>query len=85
MDKTGFAKDTAFIGHENLADPAFKKLKDLYQGDTIFHGETDDLKGILLLRRWIHQTIPIDNAGPYPGQEVRESIHYEALEWNRGQ
>ena len=51
-----------------------------YQLDTIFHGETDELKRILLIRNWIKKIIKIDNVGPYPGDGSVESILDQALE-----
>lgn len=41
-----------------------------YQTDTIFHGETDEFKRILLLRNWIRSKVPINDFGdPYPGND----------------
>src|SRR5437868_3044874 len=79
VDNPEFIPDTAFVGHEDLTSPQFKALKEKYQLDTIFHGEKDELKRILLLRNWIHNTIKIDNIGPYPGDGSVESILDEAL------
>ena len=74
-----FYPNTAFVGYEDLTSPKFKALKDKYQLDTIFQGETDELKRILLLRNWIKKIIKIDNVGPYPGDGSPESILDEAL------
>jgi len=74
-----FNPNTAFVGYEDLTSPKFKALKDKYQLDTIFHGETDELKRILLIRNWIKKIIKIDNVGPYPGDGSVESILDEAL------
>lgn len=74
-----FIPDTAFSGYENLSSPKFAALKEKYQLDTIFHGETDELKRILLLRNWIRSIIEIDNVGPYPDNGSPESILDEAL------
>ncbi|MEP6952196.1 MAG: transglutaminase-like domain-containing protein [Ginsengibacter sp.] len=76
---TEFVPDTAFTGHEDLSLTKFKTLKEKYHLDTIFHGETGELKRILLLRNWISKTIKIDNNGPYPGDGSPESILDEAL------
>ncbi len=41
-----------------------------YQTDTIFHGEQDEFKRILLLRNWIRSKVPINDFGdPYPGND----------------
>lgn len=71
--------NTVFLGYEDLSSPTFKALKNRYRLDTIFHGETDELKRILLLRSWIKKHISINNAGPYPGDGSAESILDEAL------
>ena len=77
--KTGIYSKHCFAGYENLSSPKFKALKEKYQLDTIFHGETNDLKRILLLRNWIRQIIPINDPGPHPGDGTCESILDHAL------
>jgi len=77
-DNPEFIPDTSFVSFENMASPKFSALKAKYQLDTIFHGETDELKRILLLRNWIKGQIKIDNQGPYPGDGSPESILDEA-------
>ena len=74
-----FIPNTAFVDYEDLSSPKFKALKEKYQLDTIFHGETDELKRILSLRHWISTHIKIDNYGPYAGNGSVESILDEAL------
>ncbi|HEX5027088.1 MAG TPA: transglutaminase domain-containing protein [Agriterribacter sp.] len=74
-----FIADTVFVGYEDLSSPKFNALKNRYRLDTIFHGETDELKRILLLRNWIKTHIKIDNTGPYPGDGSPESILDKAL------
>ena len=69
-----FIPNTVFVSHEDLASPKFAALKEKYQLDTIFHGETDEFKRILLLRNWIRSKIRIDDIGPYPGDGSAESI-----------
>jgi len=49
-----FFANTVFKSFEDISSPRFKALKEKYQLDTIFHGETDELKRILLLRNWIY-------------------------------
>src|SRR5215510_817096 len=60
-----FIPNTIFREYEDLTSPKFIALKEKYQLDTIFHGETDELKRILLLRHWVSRHIKIDNYGPY--------------------
>ena len=48
-----FKPNVEFQGYEDLNNPGFQHLKEKYQLDTIFHGETDEFKRILLLRHWI--------------------------------
>jgi hypothetical protein len=74
-----FYPDTVFRGFEDLESPKFAALKKTYQLDTVFHGETDEFKRILLLRHWIRNHIPIDNIGPYPGNGSAESILNEGM------
>jgi hypothetical protein len=74
-----FIPNTIFVGYEDISSPKFKALKIKYQIDTIFHGETDEFKRILLLRHWIRHIISIDNYGPYPGNGSAESILDEAI------
>jgi hypothetical protein len=65
-DNPKFIPNKVFIGNEDLASPKFSALKERYQLDTIFHGETNELKRILLLRNWIRMHITINDAGPHP-------------------
>ncbi len=82
VDNPAFAPDTAFVSFEDLASPKFAALKQKYQLDTIFHGEKDELKRILLLRNWIRSTIPINDPGPHPGDGSAESIIDEGIKGN---
>jgi hypothetical protein len=79
VENPEFIPDTAFAGYEDISFSKFKALKEKYQLDTIFHGETNELKRILLLRNWIRKIIHIDNIGPYPDNGSAESILDEAL------
>lgn len=72
----------AFSGYEDLTIPRFKTLKEKYQLDTVFHGETNEFRRILLLRNWIHRHIKINDNGPYPGDGSCESILDYALKGN---
>ena len=77
-----FIPDTAFVSFEDLTNPKFAALKTTYQLDTVFRGEKDELKRILLLRNWISRIIKIDDYGPYEGDGSVESILDEALKGN---
>lgn len=81
-DNPAFNPNTAFESYENLTNPKFAALKAKYQTDTIFHGETDELKRILLLRNWIRSVVPINDPGPHPGDGSPESILDHALKGN---
>jgi hypothetical protein len=72
--KPAMVTNSIFVSYEDQGSPKFAALKGKYQLDTIFHGETDELKRILLLRNWIRSKIRIDDAGPYPGDGSAESI-----------
>ncbi len=72
--------NTIFQGYEDLRSPAFAHLRDKYMLDTVFHGEKDEFKRILLLRHWIKSVIAINDFGdPYPGAGNVEAILDNAL------
>ena len=65
-----YLPNTAFASYEDITLPRFDSLKTKYQLDTVFHGETDEFKRILLLRNWIRNHISINDFGdPYPGDD----------------
>lgn len=75
-----YAANTAFTSFEDLSSPKFQALKNKYHTDTIFHGEQDEFKRILLLRNWISTTIKIsDFEDNYPGEGYAEGILDAAL------
>jgi len=81
MDNPTFKPNVEFLGYEDLTFPGFQNLREKYQLDTIFHGETDELQRILMLRHWIRSVISIENFGdPYPGDGYVERILDAALE-----
>jgi hypothetical protein len=81
VDNPPFRPNVAFEGSEDLSHPGFRRLIVKYQLDTVFHGETDEFKRILLLRHWIKTVIKIDDFGdPYPGGGYVEGILDAALE-----
>ena len=80
-DNPPYRPNTVFKGHEELTSPRFEHLRTKYRIDTVFHGEQDELKRILLLRHWIKSVISIDDYGdPYPGGNRVEGILDAALE-----
>jgi len=75
VSNPNFRNNTAFLSYENISLPKFDSLKQKYQLHTIFHGEQDELKRILLLRNWIRKQISINDYGdPYPGDGYAERI-----------
>jgi len=78
-DNPDFYANTTFKSYEDLTSPRFQALKEKYKLDTIFHGEKDELKRILLLRNWIRSVITINDPGPHPGDGTCESILDHAL------
>ncbi len=75
-----YRPNTEFQASEDLLSSKFEHLRIKYQLDTVFHGETDELKRILLLRHWIKSVIKIDDFGdPYPGGGYAEGILDAAL------
>ena len=76
-----FTPNTIFKSYEDLTLPKFQALKEKYQLDTVFHGEQDEFRRVLLLRNWIKQVIAIDNSGKdYPGKGQAEGILDAALQ-----
>ena len=76
-----YIPNTIFNASEDLTSPKFEHLRTKYQLDTVFHGETDEFKRILLLRHWIKTVMPIDDVGdPYPGSGYVDSILDAALD-----
>jgi hypothetical protein len=81
VDNPKYKPNTVFIGSEDLKSPKFNHLIEKYQLDTIFHGETNELKRILLLRHWIKSKVKINDTGdPYPGKGYVEGMLDCALE-----
>lgn len=65
-----YKPNIAFASYEDISLPRFDSLKAKYQLDTVFHGETDEFKRILLLRNWIRSHVSINDFGdPYPGAD----------------
>jgi hypothetical protein len=70
-----FRGNSAFYSFEDLSSPKFAALRSKYQLDTIFHGEQDEFKRMLLLRNWIRTVINIaDFEEAYPGDGFAENI-----------
>jgi len=78
-----FRPNTIFQGSEDLSSPKFSHLIAKYELDTIFHGETDEFKRILLLRHWIKSVVAINDSGPYPGNGNVEIMLDSALQGHR--
>ncbi|MEX2231367.1 MAG: hypothetical protein WD824_04365 [Cyclobacteriaceae bacterium] len=83
VDQSGnlpLKRNTAFRSYEDLSSPKFQALKEKYQLDTIFHGEQDEFRRMLLLRNWIRTVIHIGDFEPtYPGDGFAENIIDEGL------
>jgi hypothetical protein len=80
VENPAFRPNLAFHSGEDLTSPKFTHLINKYRLDTIFHGETDEFKRILLLRHWIKTVIAINDFGdPYPGEGNAEGILDAAL------
>jgi hypothetical protein len=75
-----YKPNLVFQSMEDLTNPGFRHLIEKYQLDTIFHGETDEFKRILLLRHWIKSVIKIEDHSPhYSGEGYAERILDAAL------
>ena len=76
-----FRPNTVFLSREDLTSPKFAHLVNKYQLDTVFHGETDEFKRIILLRHWIKTHIKIDLKNPhYSGDGYVDGILDAALQ-----
>ncbi len=76
-----FKPNVVFANFEDLTSPKFTNLIEKYQLDTLFHGETDEFKRIILLRHWIKSHIAIDLDNPnYSGKGAVEGILDAALQ-----
>jgi hypothetical protein len=74
-DNPAFHPNVVFREYEDLRSPKFRQLVEKYQIDTVFHGETDEFRRILLLIHWIKSVITINDFGdPYPGDGDVEAI-----------
>lgn len=70
-----FRDNTAFYSFEDLTSPKFAALRSKFQLDTVFHGEQNEFKRMLLLRNWIRSVIHIgDYEESYPGDGFAENI-----------
>lgn len=81
VDNPEYYPNSEFQFFEDLTSPKFKHLIEKYQLDTVFHGETDEFKRILLLRNWIKSKIKIEDFSPhYSGDGYAEGILDAALQ-----
>ncbi len=77
-----YRPNVVFRNSEDLSSPKFAHFIEKYRLDTIFHGETDEFKRILLLRHWIREVIPVNDhsrGGHYSGDGYVEGILDAAL------
>jgi hypothetical protein len=75
QDEPVFIENTAFSSFEDLTSPKFKAFREKYMLDTVFHGEEDEFKRMLLLRNWIRTVIDIsDFEDSYPGDDFADKI-----------
>lgn len=81
VENSTYIPNTVFQSSEDLSSPKFSHLISKYRLDTVFKGETDEFKRVLLLRHWIKSIIQIDDFGdPYPGDGFTEGILDAALQ-----
>ncbi len=81
VENPAYIPNTVFRTYEDLRSSEFQHIIAKYQLDTVFKGETDEFKRILLLRHWIKSVIKIDDFGePYPGEGYAEGILDAALD-----
>lgn len=81
VENPEYKPNKVFEAFEDMSSDKAAHLIAKYQLDTIFNGETDEFKRILMLRHWIKSVIPIEDYGdPYPGQGNVERILDYAME-----
>jgi len=81
VENPEYRPNRVFQSMEDLTNPGFSHLIEKYQLDTIFHGERDEFKRIILLRHWIKMHIKIDLKNPhYSGDGYVEGILDAALQ-----
>lgn len=61
-----YRSNELFRAYDSYYNPRIKQLRERYGLDQVVAGETDEWRRILLLRRWIHANIRIDNDNPTP-------------------
>ena len=72
---SAYVENTVFSSFEDLTSPKFVALKTKYQIDTVFHGEEDEFKRMLILRNWIRSLVNIgDFEDEYPGDGYADRI-----------
>jgi len=70
-----FVENTVFSSFEDLTSPKFKTFREKYMLDTVFRGEEDEFKRMLILRNWIRTVIDIgDFEESYPGDNYADRI-----------
>jgi hypothetical protein len=75
LDEPMFVENTVFSSFEDLTSPKFKTFKEKYMLDTVFHGEEDEFKRMLILRNWIRTVMDIsDFEDSYPGDDYADRI-----------
>src|SRR5687767_4184432 len=56
-----------FNGFEDFDSPLIQRLRNEYQLDQVVKGETNEFRGMLKLRNWVHSRWPIDNDQKFMG------------------
>ncbi len=80
VDNPEFRPNVEFSHYEDLNSPKFSHFIEKYQLDTLFHGEKDEFKRMLLIRHWIRSVISInDFSRHYSGDGYVEGILDAAL------
>jgi len=60
-ENPAFHSNELFRAYEDFYSPRVNQLRNRYDLDRIVAGETDEFRRIMLLRHWIHSTMPIDD------------------------
>jgi hypothetical protein len=79
-----FIPNTLFINYKDSSAHKFVALREKYKLDTVFHGEKDEFKRILLLRHWLKKNVPVTPDGEvrHEGEPTAENILDQALKGN---
>jgi Transglutaminase-like superfamily len=66
IDNPAYRSNELFRAFENYCNSRLRTLREAYKLDDVVRAETDEFRRIILLRHWIHNTMPIDDYSTLP-------------------